>query len=163
MMIPALLSCPPVSSKGKRHYANMAIERIAYGDEGSAQWENRWGVISPQRSEVSASAGRGGQSTQVCMSFSGLHTWGSAVALAHLIARLPSLVRNRIVVELGSICCLSQLVRGSWPVMHRPCTFVHIRPRAGCLSLNISRLRVAQEEEQDCRRWCPQYLPRASS
>ena len=48
-------------------------------------------------------------------------------------------------------------------VMHRPCTFVHIRPRAGCLSLNISRLRVAQEEEQDCRRWCPQYLPRASS
>jgi hypothetical protein len=64
MMIPALLSCPPVSSKGKRHYANMAIERIAYGDEGSAQWENRWGVISPQRSEVSASAGRGGQSTQ---------------------------------------------------------------------------------------------------
>ena len=44
------------------------------------------------------------------MSFSGVHTWGSAVALAHLLSRAPSLVANKRVVELGGGTGLPSLV-----------------------------------------------------
>ena len=44
------------------------------------------------------------------MSFSGVHTWGAAVALAHLLARVPSIVRDKRVVELGGGTGLPSLV-----------------------------------------------------
>lgn len=44
------------------------------------------------------------------MSVSGVHTWGAAVALAHLLARVPSLVHNKKVIELGGGTGLPSLV-----------------------------------------------------